>query len=193
MKMEGFLDYLKLIHNIDHMCNKASAIIGESYREFVQQYFELNFAILIFFKRNHPLVYPRIDILLTRIVKQVYDVDISPIPIENEEKIRIQKNKNNKFWIDEDEHEEIEEQMSSFASLNMVRPTIVKIPDLYDLTKLTDLLLKHQNYQSLKNRNYKSIMRLYWQSLTFQSLLEKMGRRILYTYLQLEAKEYYKK
>jgi hypothetical protein len=174
--LDGYIDFFKMLQYVDIMCNQAGELLGSSFTKFVDQYYDLTLWMTMYFKRNHPAFYSNIDILLNRTINQVYDIDLSVDQSDNEsnsEKIQTEaKNQVFKFYIDKEEQEEIDEQMSSFDIVQMVKPIISKTPDIYDITMFTELLINHPNLSSLLSKsgseltkvyNKSSSLKLFWQ------------------------------
>lgn len=151
--LDGYIDFFKMLQYVDIMCNQAGELLGDSFTKFIDQYYDLILWMTMYFKRNHPEFYPNIDILLNRTINQVYNIDFSVEQSDNDSSSeRIQNDTRNQFsklYIDKEEQEEIDEQMSTFDIVKMVEPTRVKSPDIYDITMFTELLVNHSNFSNL--------------------------------------------
>ncbi|CAI2365186.1 unnamed protein product [Moneuplotes crassus] len=192
-RLQGFSDYLKMLHYIDHMCNQSTEIIGNSYPLFVDQYFSLNFPLIWYFMNNYPNLYPNMNTLLWRQMKQVYGIDMSGYDDSSSDKETPIKQESEKFWINQKETKEIERNLQSMDQISTVSPARSRIPDLFDLTKILKIIIKHPVYKIFKSEDYESIAKVLHKNSSLKSFLYRINKRISHCTLMLFQSNFFSK
>ena len=193
-RFEGFINYLKMLHYIDNMCNQSKVVIGDSYSAFVDQYFEINFSLWWYFMSNYPTLYPHINTLLWRQMKQVYGIDLSQHDDEiKSDKTTPNKQDSAKLWINQEETAEIDNNLQSMHQVPTVTPLRLKIPDLYDLTKIIGVIANHPVYKIFKSKDYESIAKILHKDPHLMNFLEMINKRISHSTTMLISNNFFEK
>lgn len=150
--LSGYKDFFTLFLLIDFTCNQSGELLKEYYVKFIDMYFSQILWIGMYFKRNHPGFYPNLEVVLNRAMNQVYKIDLSEDKEDSSStptQKAFEKEKSLGKFVDEEEQEEINEQLSSYDLVSMVQPHRNRHADVYENAMLIDLMINNPNYQNL--------------------------------------------
>ena len=188
--LAGYKDFLLMWQYIDLLCNQAGDLLSISYMKFIDQNFGLILWMGMYFKRNHPELFPNIDTLIHRCINQVYAIDMSIETSDNSsspsEKNVSGRNQKPLIWYDEEELDEIDDQLSSFDLVNMVKPRRDRTPDVYEVSLLVDLLVNNENYQRLLHKSSTALNKAYNKCSNLKTFWGKVGKLLIVIKMRLE-------
>lgn len=185
----GYKDFFSLIQYFDLMCNQSGGLLKHHYSKFIELYFSQFLWLIVYFKRNHPAI-PR-DVLLNRIIYQVFEFNLS---IESNDASSNQSAKQSefksktKFWVEDEDNDEIDEQLNSFDMVSMVESTRKHNITIHESTMMIELLVRHLLFKGLLNKSSNDVLKLYNKSTPTKAVFDSIEQNLLITNMKLKHK-----